>query len=65
FVRKWLADKGFKGDGPVPVIPAEVRVETAKRYIQAFELITGEEFTAVPGNPEQRIRESLAGKGYL
>ncbi len=27
YVRRWLAAEGFKGDGPIPPIPDEVRVE--------------------------------------
>lgn len=42
YVRTWLADQGFRGDGDPPALTESVRIEAAKRYIQAFELITGE-----------------------
>ena len=45
FLRQWLIDThGFMGQGTPPVIPEDIRVETAARYITAYELITGEPF---------------------
>ena len=41
-MRRYLAGLGFKGDGPIPPIPDEVRVEASRRYIEAYERITGE-----------------------
>src|SRR5689334_8046042 len=34
YVRRYLAGIGFKGDGPIPPIPDEVRVEASRRYIE-------------------------------
>lgn len=65
YVRKWLADRGFMGNGPVPPIPDEIRVEAARRYIEAYERVTGQRFHAVAGNPAERIRKSLIKGGYL
>jgi len=45
YLRGWLMDNGFMGKGTPPDIPNEVRIEVAWRYIQAYELITGESFT--------------------
>ncbi|MGQ9662639.1 MAG: phosphoribosylaminoimidazolesuccinocarboxamide synthase [Kiritimatiellia bacterium] len=44
YVREWLAEHGFRGEGSPPPLPDEVRVEAARRYIEAFEIITGREF---------------------
>src|SRR5512140_140558 len=33
YVRRFLAGLGFKGDGPIPAIPDDVRVEASRRYI--------------------------------
>ncbi|MBI2574688.1 phosphoribosylaminoimidazolesuccinocarboxamide synthase, partial [Candidatus Woesearchaeota archaeon] len=44
YVRKWLADRGYTGQGAPPKIPDEVRVEAAKRYIDAYEQVTGKQF---------------------
>ncbi len=65
YVRKWLADRGFTGEGKVPPIPDDIRVEAARRYIEAYELVTGQQFIAEQGNPTERIRESLIKRGYL
>ncbi|HUW42476.1 MAG TPA: phosphoribosylaminoimidazolesuccinocarboxamide synthase [Rectinemataceae bacterium] len=50
--RRWLSERGFCGDGPVPEIPAKVLVETALRYIQAYEAITGESFEPIGGDAQ-------------
>ena len=59
YVREWLADKGFIGEGEIPQVPDEVRVEAARRYIEAYELITGQEFVAEVGDPLPRIEKNL------
>lgn len=50
--RRWLAERGFEGEGEVPPIPDSVRVETGWRYIQAYEAITGEDFTGIGADPQ-------------
>ena len=55
YVRKWLAQHGFTGTGAPPAIPDDVRVEAAKRYIAAYEAVTGERFTTAPGDVRQRV----------
>lgn len=60
YLREWLAEKGFRGEGKLPAIPDEIRVETARRYIEAYELITGQTFTAEVGPVEERIKKNLA-----
>jgi phosphoribosylaminoimidazole-succinocarboxamide synthase len=59
YVRRYLAGLGFKGDGPIPPIPDDVRVEAARRYIEAFEKITGATFTPNLEDPTTRIRKNL------
>ncbi len=59
YVREWLADKGFIGEGDIPEIPDEVRVEAARRYIEAYELITGQNFEAEVGPVLPRLEENL------
>ena len=65
YVRRWLAGQGFKGDGPIPEIPDEARIEAARRYIEAYETITGETFSPDLEDPAQRIPRNvgLTGKG--
>jgi len=44
YLRQWLLARGWKGDGPPPPIPDDVRIEVARKYITAWETITGREF---------------------
>jgi len=59
YVRQWLSKEGFTGDGPPPVLPDDVRVEAAKRYIQAYELITGESFSVHEEPVRARVQNAL------
>ena len=60
YVRRWLAGEGqWTGDGPPPIVPDEVRIEAARRYIAAFELITGRKFSPDTRDPVPRIAEAL------
>jgi phosphoribosylaminoimidazole-succinocarboxamide synthase len=44
YLRQWLLGRGWKGDGPAPRIPDDVRIETASKYVTAWETITGRQF---------------------
>jgi len=59
YVRLWLGDQGYKGEGPAPELPIEVRVEAASRYIHAFEQISGSPFEPNLEEPIARIRRNL------
>jgi phosphoribosylaminoimidazole-succinocarboxamide synthase len=59
YIREWLAAQGFRGDGKPPALTDEVRVEAARRYIQAYEHVTGLEFKPVEGPILKRVEESL------
>ncbi len=59
YLREWLAQQGFRGEGEIPEISDEVRLEAARRYIEAFELITGSEFEATSGDPLPRLMQNL------
>jgi phosphoribosylaminoimidazole-succinocarboxamide synthase len=59
YVRRWLVDRGYRGDGPPPALPDEVRCEAARRYIEAFEQITGRAFEPSTEPPLERIRRNL------
>ena len=65
YVREWLAAQGFRGEGTPPVIPDDVRVEAARRYIEAYELITGRPFEVSEEPPIERIQRNLRSRGYL
>ena len=59
FLRRWLVEKGWKGEGAPPVVPDEVRCEAARRYIEAFERITARDFVPDLEPPIERIRRNL------
>lgn len=44
YLRQWLLARGWKGDGAPPAIPDDVRVEVARKYVTAWETITGRAF---------------------
>lgn len=58
-VRRHFLSIGYKGDGDAPPIPDDVRVGAAKRYIEAYEQITGEAFVPDTEAPLPRIRKNL------
>ncbi|HLC65377.1 MAG TPA: phosphoribosylaminoimidazolesuccinocarboxamide synthase [Candidatus Nanoarchaeia archaeon] len=59
YVRRYLAERGFIGEGKIPPIPDDVKVEAAKRYITAYETITGQNFVADNSNVAERIKKNL------
>lgn len=60
YVRRWLADVGFKGDGPIPPIPDEVRIEASRRYCEAAETILGAPLVFDTTPPIARIERALS-----
>ena len=59
-MRRWLFAQGFSGDGPIPAIPDEVRIEAMLRYAEAVEQITGEPFVPdLDPDPLGRIKRNL------
>lgn len=59
FVRRYYTALGYRGDGEPPELPDEIRVGAAKRYIEAFERITGETFEPNTEPPLPRIAKNL------
>jgi phosphoribosylaminoimidazole-succinocarboxamide synthase len=46
YVRDWARQTGWDRTPPAPAIPPEVVAQTRQKYVQAYELITGEPFDA-------------------
>jgi phosphoribosylaminoimidazole-succinocarboxamide synthase len=59
YVRRWLVEQGWRGEGPPPTLPDDVRCEAARRYIETFELVTGRAFQPATDEPTARIRRNL------
>ena len=61
FVRAWVAARCDPYRDPIPQIPRELILQTSRRYIEAFETITGERFAPGETPVLERIRAILAG----
>jgi len=46
FVRDWASSTGWDRDPPAPAIPDEVVARTREKYLEAYEMVTGERFDA-------------------
>jgi phosphoribosylaminoimidazole-succinocarboxamide synthase len=44
FVRDWASSTGWERTPPAPAIPDEIVAKTREKYLEAYELITGEPF---------------------
>jgi len=59
YVRRWLVEHGYRGEGVPPPLPDDVRCEASRRYIEAYERITGSAFEPDLRPPTERIRANL------
>jgi len=63
FVRRWYVETaGYRGEGEIPALPDDVRVEAAKRYIRSYEIVTGRPFVPDTAEPQARISATLHGR---
>lgn len=60
YLRRWLMEQGFSGDGHPPEIPDTVMHEVSRRYQEAFELITGTEFKSLSLDSEAEKHKILS-----
>ena len=60
FLRLWFKENCDPyQDEKLPPAPDELVIELSKRYIQLYEMITGEEFKFPEGDVEERIKNNL------
>lgn len=59
YVRLWLGEQGYKGNGQPPTLPDDVRCEAAQRYVRAYEQLSGLTFEPNTEEPIARIRANL------
>jgi phosphoribosylaminoimidazole-succinocarboxamide synthase len=60
FLRLWFKENCDPyNDEELPIAPDELVIELSKRYIQLYEMITGEEFKFPEGDIEERIKNNL------
>lgn len=60
FVRAWVAARCDPYHDEIPEIPRTLIMQTAERYIEAFETITGQKFAPDASDPVARIKRNLA-----
>jgi phosphoribosylaminoimidazole-succinocarboxamide synthase len=59
FVRIAYAEKGYRGDGEIPQMPADLWVSASQRYITIYEKLTGKSFEAGAYPVEVRLLNNL------
>jgi phosphoribosylaminoimidazole-succinocarboxamide synthase len=59
YLRRWLSQQGFTGEGEIPYIPDDVRIEATRRYVTAVERITNAAFEPSLDEPIARMRKNL------
>lgn len=65
FVRLAYAEKGYRGDGQVPVMPDTLWTAASQRYIGIQEMLTGQAFAAGPYPVEERLIKNLRNAGII
>lgn len=66
FLRLWFTKNCDPyNDENLPDAPEELVIELSKKYIQLYEMITGKDFEAEPGDVTKRIEENLRKKGFM
>ncbi|OGD86663.1 hypothetical protein A2Z23_01915 [Candidatus Curtissbacteria bacterium RBG_16_39_7] len=64
-LRRWLADQGFRGDGPVPTVDPEIILAMQQAYVAPYEMITGQKLPDSKLSDPSIIRQAvLANSGY-
>ena len=59
FVRIAYAEKGYRGDGEIPIMPVNLWAVASQRYISIYEMLTGEHFKAGEYPVEPRLLDNL------
>jgi len=65
FVRIAYAEKGYRGDGEVPSMPDDLWVSASERYIQIYEMLTGNIFEAGSYPIQERLLINLNNAGVI
>ena len=63
FVRLAFVEKNYRGDGTPPTMPDDLWIAASQRYIQIYEMLTGETFVPGAYPVEPRMIENLRKAG--
>ena len=64
-IRKWLIDRGFKGDGVPPKLTDDIRIYLSEKYIELYNRLTGKNFEPSIGDVQTRITQSLKNSSII
>ena len=64
YVRTWLSEQGFTGDGEPPKLTDDIRVEASARYMEVVEKFTGEPMQLDVGPVDKSIYSILNPFAY-
>ena len=64
YVRTWLSEQGFTGDGNPPKLTDDIRVEASARYMEVVEKFTGEPMQLDVGPVDKSIYSILNPFAY-
>jgi len=64
YVRTWLSEQGFTGDGKPPKLTDDIRVEASARYMEVVEKFTGEPMQLDVGPVDKSIYSILNPFAY-
>ena len=64
-IRKWLIERGFKGEGTPPELTSDIRILLAEKYIELYKTLLGKEFVPSVGDVAERISKNLSKNGII
>lgn len=59
FLRLWLREQGFSGEGPVPQVPQEITSRLAALYAEPYRRLTGTDLSAVDSSSQAILKAIL------
>ena len=65
FIRIAYAEQGYRGDGEPPDMPAELWQSASRRYIEIYQLLTGQSFLPGAYPVEPRLESNLRKAGIV
>lgn len=64
-LRRWLADREFKGEGPVPKVDTEIIDRMAEAYTVPYRMIAGRDLPSQPYDTTQQASIKEAALSYV
>jgi len=65
YVRTWLVEQGFRGDGDPPPLTDDVKVEATSRYLTAYEKVIAKAFDGHVGQVSESLKLALQEAEWL